>query len=131
VSWFGLGAEIVAPIKTIADGLDELFTSDEERAQAQIILEKFVQEQLLAQSEINKQNANSGIFFHSGWRPAAGWVCVFGLFYYTVGAPVLSQVFGMLMPDIHASILLELLGALLGLGCFRTLDKSNASQKKV
>lgn len=81
----------------------------------------------LAQIEVNKVEAASGSWFTSNWRPAAGWVCVAGFFYQTIGAPCLiwlSKLRGWPEPPILNSDTLNfVLFGMLGLGTWRTVDK--------
>ena len=82
----------------------------------------------LCQMEINKEEAKTDIF-RGGWRPAAGWVCVFGLGYQFILSPVLPWIFNALgahlppMPPIDNDTLMTLLGGLLGLGGLRTFER--------
>lgn len=89
----------------------------------------------LAQAAINEQDAKSGSRFQSWARPAAMWVCVFGLAY-PIGTSLLSWVlqvltwgFGMdtagfpLPPAIDTGYLVTLLTGLLGLGGMRSMER--------
>lgn len=81
------------------------------------------------QIDLNKIDAQSASLFRGGWRPAVGWVCVFGLFYQFVLRPLLPWMVSMagysveVMPELDMNTLLTLLGGLLGLGGFRTFEK--------
>lgn len=93
----------------------------------------------LAQAAINQEEAKSSSLFKSGWRPAAGWVCVFGLTY-APGTAVLFwllQVIGWAFgadistfpkpPAVNTGELIAMLISLLGLGGLRTMDKKNGT----
>lgn len=76
----------------------------------------------LGQMEINKEDAKSGNFWQSGWRPFIGWICGLGLAYQFLVYPILIA----FVPDIKEldlGTLLTLLGGLLGLGGLRTAEK--------
>ena len=83
----------------------------------------------LAQSQTNTAEAASPNLFTSGWRPGAGWVCVFGLAYQFCGQPLLS--WGSANwhfaspPAIDLGTLITLLMGMLGLGTLRSVDKKN------
>lgn len=95
----------------------------------------------LAQIEVNKTEAASASFWVSGWRPAAGWVCVAALaLTYIPKAFVLSafwayQSYLILtnpavilptlapFPDLGVTDLIGLLMALLGMAGLRSFDK--------
>lgn len=66
--------------------------------------------------------------FMAGWRPAAGWLGVIGLFYATLGLPLLewiSLIVGLPRPpQVDSGVLVTLLIQLLGLGGLRTYEKS-------
>lgn len=80
------------------------------------------------QMEINKVEAASDSFFKSGWRPAVGWICVFGLFYQFVFLPFATFFLALyevraVMPAMDLNTLMTLLFGLLGLGGYRTIEK--------
>jgi hypothetical protein len=81
-----------------------------------------------AQVEIDKIEAQSPSFFISGWRPAAGWVCVLGLFYQLIFRPIfgwtMTNFAGWGMPPaLETETLMTLLFGMLGLGGFRMAEK--------
>jgi hypothetical protein len=82
----------------------------------------------LGQIEINKVEAGTDPF-RGGWRPAAGWVCVFGLGYTFLLRPLLPWLVSLTgadvaeLPPIDTMELMALLGGLLGLGGFRTYER--------
>jgi hypothetical protein len=91
--------------------------------------------QMTGQIELNKIEAGSESLYKSGWRPAAGWVCIAGLAYTFVVKPLLPwtvQVVGIPfgyvsalppMVDIPMGDLITLLAGLLGLGTMRMVEK--------
>jgi hypothetical protein len=76
----------------------------------------------LGQIEINKEDAKSGSFWQSGWRPYIGWICGTGLAYQFLVYPILIA-FVPKIVQLDMGTLLTLLGGLLGLGAFRTAEK--------
>ncbi len=87
-----------------------------------------------AQGTLNEIDAKSGSFFKSGWRPATGWLCVFGLAYAALLSPILEAIIRGLMPVVAGNApfvmpvvgtetLMKLLYALLGLGTLRTVER--------
>ena len=80
-----------------------------------------------AQAEINEIEAASPNLFVSGWRPALGWVCVFGIGYQMVFRPLLGCVlvaWDITLPELDISSLISLVVAMLGLAGFRTHEKN-------
>ncbi len=118
---------------------DKIFPDPQQAAQAKLELFKLQQngelkvlegETALAtgQMEINKVEAASDSFFKSGWRPATGWICVFGLFYQFVFLPFATFTLTLyevkaVMPAMDLNTLMTLLFGLLGLGGYRTIEK--------
>ena len=84
------------------------------------------------QVDVNIAEANSGSNFRGGWRPFAGWVCGLGMLYSVLLQPLITGlirafVVGMQafsMPDVDTSVLMTLLLGMLGLGSFRTYEKT-------
>ena len=82
------------------------------------------------QIETNKIEAAQPGIFKGGWRPGAGWVCVFGLGYTFVARPLLPWTFMILgvgdvpeLPKIDTDELMLLLGGMLGLGGMRSFER--------
>jgi hypothetical protein len=82
------------------------------------------------QIEVNKIEAAQPGMFKGGWRPGAGWVCVFGLGYTFVARPLLPWVCSVLgvadvppLPSIDTDELMLLLGGMLGLGGMRSFER--------
>jgi len=80
------------------------------------------------QSKTNQIEAASDSVLKSGWRPMTGWVCVAALAYQMVFRPLLAWGSAicswMPPPSLEIDTLLTLLFALLGLGAYRTYEKT-------
>lgn len=76
----------------------------------------------LGQQKINEEDAKSGNFWQSGWRPYIGWICGTGLGYQFLVYPILIA-FVPNIAKLDMGTLLTLLGGLLGLGAMRTKEK--------
>ena len=87
----------------------------------------------LGQLEVNKAEAENPNPFVSGWRPAAGWVCVMGLAYTFLGRPLLAWLSPLadipIPPDIDTGELMTLLLGMLGLGSLRTYERLKGSAR--
>jgi hypothetical protein len=112
--------------------LDKVIPDKDAREKAQAELLKAANDQdfqlSLAQIRVNEEEAKSENIFKSGWRPAIGWICVFGLFYNFVLYNILLwavATFGINItpPALMSDILMELVFAMLGLGSLRTFEK--------
>lgn len=127
---FGIGGKII----------DKLFPDPEQRAKAQIEMLKMHQEgefktfEMLGQSDanqtsINLEEAKSDSLFKSGWRPYIGWVCGGGFTYQLLFRPIFSWVAQNAwnwqpMPSLEMETLMTLTFGVLGLGAYRTYEKT-------
>lgn len=129
-----LGNPAIDAVSAVGNVVDQLFTSDEEKAQAAILMEKIRQKPQLLQAEINRVEAGHRSLFVAGWRPFIGWVCGAGflwafllhpLFEWTVALRGLDIV----APGIVTDNMMELVLALLGLGALRSVEKMTGRSK--
>ena len=80
------------------------------------------------QMAINQVEAGTDNF-RGGWRPAAGWVCVFGLGYQFILQPLLPWMVSLTghtvppLPAIDNETLMALLMGMLGLGGLRSFER--------
>lgn len=126
MGWFSKifgGEATAAPIEAVFKGLDALVTSDDERAAAELLKQKALQEPGKLQVELNKIEAQHRSVFVAGWRPFIGWVCGVGLAFVFVINPLIQWVSNKPGPDMPLESLMELIIALLGLGALRTYEK--------
>lgn len=132
MSWFTslFTSTAAEPITAIGNVVDALFTSDEERLDKNIIMQRLLQQPALAQTEINKVQAAHRSTFVAGARPFLMWVCGFGFLFAFLINPILQW----LMPEIGSPILpldvmMELTLAMLGLAGLRTVEKLQGVSK--
>lgn len=128
------GGPATQAVTALGNLFDKLFTSDEERAQAEIILTKIAQKPHLLQAEINKIEAAHRSIFVAGWRPFIGWICGLGIFWAFIGQPLFQwavalQGLSVTAPVIDTDHLFELVLAMLGLGALRTAEKLSGRAK--
>lgn len=132
---------VIAELAVGAAGkvIDRIFPDPAQKAAAQLELLRLAQTgelaQLTADTELaqaqialNSVEAQSDSLFKSGWRPAAGWVCVFALAYQMIFRPLFgwlaTSLFGWAEPpSLEVDTLLTLLFGMLGLGAYRTFEK--------
>ncbi|WP_430396943.1 3TM-type holin [Ferrovibrio sp.] len=131
---FSGGTATATPIEAIGTLFDKLFTSDDERLQAQAVLEKLRQHPGELQVELNKIEAAHRSVFVAGWRPAVGWVCAAGVAWAYIGHPVFTWAAALWSPGIQApgiitDNLIELVLAMLGMAGLRTLEKATGKAK--
>jgi len=89
----------------------------------------------LAQIELNKSESESTSSFRGNWRPAIGWVCVFGLCYQFLIMPIFPWTVKVItilsatsfsipsLPSLDIGTLMTIIMGMLGLGGMRTFEK--------
>lgn len=130
------GGGVAAPIEAVGNVLDKLFTSDDEKLDKKVILERLAQQPALAQVELNKLEAQHRSVFVAGWRPFIGWVCGFALAWHFVIYDLLNWITINFFPTVTnlpvlsgTDTLLTLVLSLLGLGGMRTFEKMAGKAK--
>lgn len=83
----------------------------------------------LGQIAVNKAEAESTDPFRAGWRPFIGWVCGLGLAFQFVVRPLVNWTIAIngqttFLPGLELETLMTLLFGLLGLGAYRTVEKT-------
>jgi len=125
-------------VSHVADGLDKLFTSDDERLSRQEAIERLKSKPHEVMGEISKIEASSRNAWVSGWRPGIGWVCGVSLALYFIpqyltGAYMFTHTYvttgEIIAYPVEPKAVLELVFALLGLGALRTAEKINGVTK--
>mgnify|MGYP000686285953 CR=1 FL=1 len=104
-----------------ADIVGEYILSADEKADMQKWLDA-------GQMKINLAEASHKSIFVAGWRPFIGWVCVFGLGYQYVFAPILGAILALfgsvaILPVLDMAVLFPLVTSLLGIGGMRSWEK--------
>lgn len=123
------GGAAAQPIEAIGNVLDKLFTSDEEKLDKKIILQRLSQRPSELQIELNKIEAQHRSILVAGWRPFIGWVCGAGLAFVVIINPLISWVAHRSPPDVPQRLIFDLILALLGLGTLRTVEKIQGKSK--
>ena len=130
-----IGSGAKDAVTAVGDVFDELFTSDEERAHAQAVMEKLRQQPGKLQAEINKIEASHRSMFVAGWRPFIGWVCGLALAYHYILLPLMTfgvATYGLelpVLPEFDMETLDTVLYGMLGFGAFRSFEKHQGKSK--
>ncbi|WP_340109446.1 3TM-type holin [Pikeienuella sp. HZG-20] len=111
--------------------IDDLFTSDAERAEAKRKLVELEQQGRLAQIAVNAAEAKHDSVFVAGWRPAIGWLCGLILAWVFIVRDFIVLALTIAAPDFDVSrlpnpdlgMVITILGGMLGLGALRTTEK--------
>jgi hypothetical protein len=126
-----LGGGLVGSVGKI---LDELHTSDEEKANAKIKLQALENELKTKQIDVNKVEAGHRSIFVAGWRPFLGWVSGISVAFVYLFQPfivMVLKIFGsdIELPTLDLSQLMPLILGMLGLGGLRTIEKAKGVSK--
>ena len=126
--------------KPIFDLIDKIIPDADarEKAKADVTMlnAKGELDAVLGQITINIEEAKHPSVFVSGWRPAVGWVGAAALGYAAILEPVLRfcATVGLgyqgAFPVIDTDLTLQVLLGLLGLGAFRSFEKSRGVAAK-
>lgn len=123
---------LLGPLFELGKGLIErLFPDPAAKAAAELELLKMTQagdlQVILAQLQINAAEAANPSVFVAGWRPFVGWICALGLLYATIIHNILEWISVIrswpLPPAVDTDTLIYVLGAMLGIGGLRTMEK--------
>ena len=129
---------LAAALPTLLDGIksviDRVIPDKDAAEKAKQELEsaesKAVFENALAQVAVNAEEAKSASVFVAGWRPACGWIGALGLGYAAIVEPVARFValvcfdYKGPFPVLDTSITMQILFGILGLGAYRTFEKT-------
>ena len=117
-------------LSTLIDKAIDLFDGDD-KEQAKLLKEQINNNhlQVMAQAEINKNEAMHASIFVAGWRPFIGWICGFALAFTFIVKPfIFPFLYGYFpvlstLPSVNDG-LFELILGMLGLGGLRTFEKN-------
>jgi hypothetical protein len=129
-------------IEAVGKIADDLITTDKERLDAEIELQKIGVEYAkvdaslaTGQMEVNKVEASNQNWFVAGWRPALGWVGAAAMAYQFLLYPMLVWLWALMQargwvpvtltapPMLDTDALWVILSGMLGLGAARTIEK--------
>lgn len=123
---------LLSPLFELGNSIiSRLFPDPAAKAAAELELLRLAQsgdlQVVLAQLAINAKEAESPSVFIGGWRPFVGWICGIGLLYATILHNLIEWISVIrgwpLPPAVDTDTLIYVLGALLGIGGLRTLEK--------
>lgn len=136
----GLG-DTAVKIRTAITGIDPAKQAEitELTMNIQAQAAKLENDTIIAQTEIDKQEASNTNLFVSGWRPAVGWACAIAFGVNFLLLPIAQwavQIFNILGTDgkplvlfrLDLATMLPVLLGMLGLGAYRTVEKNNGTQ---
>jgi len=121
-------------LKTISKVVDDLHTSDEERLDKKILMQRIQQKLAEKQLDVNAKEAGHRSIFVSGWRPFIGWCGGFALAFEFILSPGIewySKFAGLNLtaPEIQTGPLLAIVTSMLGVAGLRSFEKSKGLTK--
>ena len=124
---------IEALIGPVMGLLDKIIPDPTEKArlahEIATLAERQAHEIAKAQIEVNRTEASSSSMFVAGWRPAVGWICAVGLGFNFICVPLGNFVLAIngspiVIPALDVSEMMPVLMGMLGLGAYRTFEKT-------
>lgn len=127
MGWFSTSA--AEPIKAVGNIIDDIWTSDEEELNIEVVKQRLAARPHLAQSEINKVQASHRSTFVAGARPFLLWVCGVGYGFAFIANPLIQWFTGAPGPTLPMEAMGELTLGMLGLAGLRTVEKMRGVSK--
>ena len=129
-----LGGGQGGALKTISKVIDDLHTSDEEKLDKKILMQRLQQKLAEKQLDVRHQEAGHRSIFVSGWRPFIGWCGGFALAFEFILSPGIewySKFAGLNLtaPEIQTGPLLAIVTSMLGVAGLRSFEKSKGLTK--
>ena len=129
---FGKGPKTaVTAVEGVANVVDLFVETDDEKRVAEQFKLRMAMKPSLAQIELNRIEAMHRSIFVAGWRPFIGWVCGVGLAWHFILFDLLTWTTTTFTktvidypPLAGTEQLITIVMSLLGLGAFRTWEKS-------
>ena len=127
--------KLIGPVTSL---LDKFVEDKDQKAklahEVATMAQKHAQELAKGQLEVNKAEAQHKSLFVSGWRPAVGWCCVFGMMGNFMVIPFTNFVLALLkidvvVPLIDTATMMPVLMVMLGLGAMLTYEKRTGVSK--
>tara|TARA_E500000331_G_scaffold306400_1_gene310680 strand:+ start:242 stop:655 length:414 start_codon:yes stop_codon:yes gene_type:complete len=92
------------------------------------LADKQAHEQVMAQLDVNKQEAAHQSLFVAGWRPAIGWICGLGMLSNFLLIPMANFYLDItgstnVIPLLQLETMMPVLMGMLGLGAMRSYEK--------
>jgi hypothetical protein len=121
-------------LKTISKVVDELHTSEEEKLDKKILMQRLQQKLAEKQLDVNAKEASHRSVFVAGWRPAIGWCGALALFFSFILSPCIewyAKFSGMdiVPPAIETGPLLAIVTSMLGVAGMRSFEKAKGIAK--
>ena len=121
-------------LKTIAKVVDDLHTSEGEKLDKKILMQRIQQKLAEKQLDVNVKEAGHRSIFVSGWRPAIGWMGALALGFEFILSPAIEWYakfsgLDITAPEIQTGPLLAIVTSMLGVAGLRSFEKTKGLTK--
>ena len=121
-------------LKQVASVIDSIHTSEEEKLDKKILMQRIQQKLAEKQLDVNAKEAGHRSVFVSGWRPFIGWIGGSALMFEFILSPCIewySKFAGLNLtaPEIQTGPLLAIVTSMLGVASLRSFEKSKGLTK--
>ena len=129
-----LGGGKDGALATISKVVDELHTSEEEKLDKKILMQRLQQKLAEKQLDVNAKEASHRSVFVAGWRPAIGWCGAMALFFAFILSPCIEWYakfsgIDIAPPAIETGPLLAIVTSMLGVAGMRSFEKAKGIAK--
>ena len=121
-------------LKTISSVIDDLHTSEEEKLDKKILMQRIKQKLAEKQIDVNIKEGQHKSIFVAGWRPMIGWTGAFALIFEFIVSPGIEWYakfsgLDITAPDIQTGPLLAIVTSMLGVAGLRSFEKTKGLTK--
>ena len=121
-------------LKTIASVSDDLHTSEEEKLDTKILMQRIKQKLAEKQIDVNLKEGTHKSIFVAGWRPMIGWTGAFALIFEFILSPSIEWYakfsgLDLIAPEIQTGPLLAIVTSMLGVAGLRSFEKAKGITK--
>jgi hypothetical protein len=121
-------------LKQVASVIDSIHTSEEEKLDKKILMQRIQQKLAEKQLDVNVKEAGHRSIFVSGWRPFIGWCGGFALAFEFILSPAIEWYakfagLSLTAPEIQTGPLLAIVTSMLGVASLRSFEKAKGLTK--
>ena len=121
-------------LKQVASVIDSIHTSEEEKLDKKIIMQRIQQKLAEKQLDVNAKEASHRSIFVAGWRPFIGWIGGLALMFEFILSRCIewySKFAGLNLtaPEIQTGPLLAIVTSMLGVAGMRSFEKARGLTK--
>ena len=116
-------------LKQVASVIDSIHTSEEEKLDKKIIMQRIQQKLAEKQLDVNAKEASHRSIFVAGWRPFIGWIGGLALMFEFILSPCIEWYakfagLNLTAPEIQTGPLLAIVTSMLGVAGMRSFEKA-------